>query len=322
MKTLLLCITPVAHIGDLKKRMSEAFDLVYLPDPSEEEVKAYSEAEIIFTNPNKSKVYLGKVVIDALPRLRVIATASTGTVHIDKAYCSEKKISVISITKEIPVLEKISSTAEHAFLLTMSGCRNIIHACNSVAKGEWDYERFVGRQINQLTVGVIGYGRLGKMYAHYAHSFGADVYVSDPYQKDILESSCYKSVDERYIFQNCDVVSLHIHATEDNYKFVSKNLLNLAKPNLLLVNTSRGEVVDEDDLLEFIKVNEGAKYYTDVLFEEYRGLQNNSLYQSEMYGSQIIITPHIGGMSIDAQLIAYNHCYKLLLNSLEMQVDQ
>ena len=317
----LLCITPIAHIGDLKDRMSDAFDLIYLPDPTEDEVKGNTDAEIIFTNPNKSKVYLGKDVIDALPKLKIIATASTGTVHIDKAYCSEKGIEVISITKEIPVLEKISSTAEHAFLLTLAGCRNMVQACNSVTAGEWDYERFVGRQINQLKVGVIGYGRLGKMYAHYAQSFGADVHVSDPYLQGVLAKTPYTSVDERYIFENCDVVALHIHATDSNVKFVSKELLEIAKSNLLLVNTSRGEVVDELDLLDFLNQNQSAKYYTDVLFEEYRGLENNPLYKSDLYGTQIVVTPHIGGMSIDAQLIAYNHCYKLLLQSLDMRLN-
>ncbi len=321
MKQQLLCITPVAHIGDLLNKMSEAFEVTYLPDPTEEEVKVHIETEIIFTNPNKSKVYLGKNVIDSLPRLKVIATASTGTVHIDKDYCNKKNISVISITKEIPVLEKISSTAEHAFLLTMAGCRNIIQACNSVTNGAWDYERFVGRQINQLKVGVIGFGRLGKMYAQYAHSFGAEVYVSDPYQEDAIDTSLFNFTDEYYIFTNCDVVALHIHATEENKKFISQKLLNIAKPNLLLVNTSRGEIVDNDDLLEFLKTNHNAKYYTDVLHEEYKGLKNDLLYKSEMYGTQIVITPHIGGMSIDAQLIAYNHCFKLLTSSLQIHQE-
>lgn len=312
MRRQLLCITPVAHISDLKERMSNTFDLIYLPDPIEDEVKIHTDAEIIFTNPNKTKVYLGKNVIDALPQLKVIATASTGTVHIDKAYCAKNGIEVISITSETLVLDKITSTAEHAFLLTLAGCRNMVQACNSVTDGVWDYERFVGRQINQLKVGVIGYGRLGKMYSHFAHSFGADVYVSDPYLHDVLEKTPYARVDERYIFENCDVISVHIHATNDNYEFVSKELLDLAKPDLLLVNTSRGEVVNELDVLDFLNRNKSAKYYTDVLVEEYRGLENNRVYKNKLYGDQIVVTPHIGGMTIDAQLLAYNHCYDLL----------
>lgn len=313
----LLCITPIAHIGDLKEKMEQIFDFEYLPDPVASDLENYKEVEIIFTNPNKSKVYLGKETIDKLPSLRVIATASTGTVHIDKEYCQQKNIAVISITREIKVLEKISSTAEHAFLLTLAGLRNVVQACNSVDDGIWDYERFVGRQINQLKVGVVGFGRLGKMYAHYAHSFGSEVYVSDPFCVDLINDSVYKYSEIDYIFENCDVVALHIHATDDNVKFVSDNLLQRAKPNLLLVNTSRGEIVDEDALLEFLNKNPDSKYYTDVIDEEYKGISNNILYQSSLYGKQVIITPHIGGMSIDAQILAYNHCLKLLCQHLE-----
>lgn len=312
MKSKLLCITPIAHIGDLKNRMSNAYDMTYLSDPSEDEVKKNVDTEVIFTNPNKSKVYLGPSVIVSLPNLKVIATASTGTLHIDKVYCAKKNIKVISITKEIPVLEKISSTAEHALLLTLSGLRNLVQASNSVTTGIWDYERFVGRQINQLKVGVIGFGRLGKMYAHFVHSLGAKTYISDPYKEKLIIDSPYELATSEYIFKECDIIALHIHATDENIKFINGELLGKAKDNLLLVNTSRGEIIDEDRLLEFLRKNPGSKYYTDVIDREYEGIKNNNLYKSELYSNQIVITPHIGGMSIDAQILAYNHCFKML----------
>ena len=319
MKSKLLCITPIAHIGDLKNRMSNVYDMIYLADPSEDEVKKYVDTEVIFTNPNKSKVYLGSSIIDLLPNLKVIATASTGTVHIDKIYCDKKNIKVISIMKELSVLEKISSTAEHAFLLTLSGLRNLIQASNSVTKGEWDYEKFVGRQINQLKVGVIGFGRLGKMYAHYVHSFGAKTYISDPYKEKLIINGPYEVATSEYIFKECDVIALHIHATEENIKFISGELLEKAKDNLLLVNTSRGEIIDEDRLLDFLRENPGSKYYTDVIDREYDGIKSNKLYNSELYSKQIVITPHIGGMSIDAQILAYNHCFKMLCEHMGVQ---
>lgn len=322
MRRKLLCITPIAHIGDLMNRMSNAYNMTYLADPSEDEVKRNVDTEVIFTNPNKSKVYLGPSVIDALSNLKVIATASTGTVHIDTAYCAKKNITVISIAKELSVLEKISSTAEHAFLLTLSGLRNIIQASNSVTEGIWDYERFVGRQINQLKIGVIGFGRLGKMYAHFVHSFGAKTYISDPYKENLIAEGPYELATSEYIFKECDVISLHIHATEENIKLVNEKLLEKAKCNLLLVNTSRGEVVDEDRLHEYLIKNPGAKYYTDVINREYDGIENNKLYNSELYGSQIVITPHIGGMSIDAQLIAYNHCFRMLCEHMGIEYQE
>ncbi len=93
----------------------------------------------------------------------------------------------------------------------------------------------------------------------------------------------------------------------------------MAKSNLLLVNTARGEVICETDILSFLGQNPQAKYYTDVLFEEFRGVENNALYSSALYGEQVVITPHIGGMTIDAQQIAYNHCLVLLVDFLQME---
>jgi len=318
-KAKLLCITPVKHIDGFVSRLEQYFDLTYLPDPVESELAAYDEVEVIFTNPNKTKVFLGPKVLKGLPKLKVIATASTGTVHIDKDYCKEVSIEVVSLTKEIPVLERITSTAEHAFLLTLAACRNLVKACKSVDSAEWDYEKFVGRQMNQLKVGVLGYGRLGKMYAKYAADFGAEVLVCDPYIPDLASSCPHRIVSAEQLFTECDVVSIHIHATKDNTKFVNQKFLDLAKPNLLLINTARGEVICETDILSFLGENPKAKYYTDVLFEEFRGVENNALYSSALYGEQVVITPHIAGMTIDAQQIAYNHCLVLLVDFLQME---
>ncbi|MCG8315921.1 MAG: hypothetical protein MI976_22140 [Pseudomonadales bacterium] len=320
MKKRLLCITPVLHIEGLMQRLEKVFDVVYIPDPDSAELAKHNNCNIIFTNPNKTKVYLGKESLNTFSDLEVIATASTGTVHIDKDYCQARGVRLISLTREIPVLERISSTAEHAFLLTLAACRNIIPACRSVDHGEWDYERFVGRQLNQLVVGVVGFGRLGKMYSHYAKSFGARVLVCDPYLEEQIETSGYSRSDLQGVFTACDIISLHIHATQENQHIVNVDLLDKAKSNLMLINTSRGEVINEKDLLKFILDNPTAKYYTDVLTDEYLGLNKSLLYSSEVYGKQIVVTPHIGGMTIDAQLIAYNHCLDMVCELLEVGV--
>ena len=96
------------------------------------------------------------------PNLQAIVTASTGTVHIDTDFCMEKGIEVISIKDELATLERISSTAEHAVLLTLMAIRKTFLSIGSVWRNEWDYSPFIGRQINCLKVGTVGYGRLEK----------------------------------------------------------------------------------------------------------------------------------------------------------------
>ena len=91
MKLKLLCITPIDHISNLKQQIEKDFDLVYLPDPSSDDVKKNNDASIIFTNPNKTKVFLDHNLLKDFHNLRIITTASTGTVHIDKNYCKKSK---------------------------------------------------------------------------------------------------------------------------------------------------------------------------------------------------------------------------------------
>ena len=241
----------------------------------------------------------------------MITTASTGTVHIDKEYCKRKNIEVISITKELTTLEKVTSTAEFAFTLTLSAVRSLIPAVESVNRMEWDYERFIGRQLNCLTIGIIGYGRLGKMYAKFTTAFDANILVCDPYKEDEIHSDGYSSYSVQEVFEQSDVIALHIHA-HDNEKLIDESLLNLCKENVILINTSRGEIVDEEFIIRFGKQNEKFKYYSDVLTNEYLGLNQSDLYKYSLINDNFVITPHIGGMSIDAQLLAYGRAFEML----------
>ena len=161
----ILVITPIKHIPGVIEILNSVGNITFIDDPSLDDViKIISNFDAIFTNPNKSKVFIGKELIDAGTKLSVICTASTGTNHIDKKYCKVKNIKVISLTEERKIINKISSTAEHAFALMLSSLRKIPQSFDSVKSFNWDYEPFIGRQLDHLTIGVIGYGRLGTYF--------------------------------------------------------------------------------------------------------------------------------------------------------------
>ena len=206
-------------------------------------------------------------------------------------------------------MERITSTAEHAFLLMLSGIRNIFPAVSSVTKKNWDYEPFVGRQLTSLEIGVMGYGRLGKMFANYSKAFSANVRIYDPFVK-CDDYPQYKNLKD--FLNNLDVLSLHIHASKENLEIINKDFLSNCKNGLLIVNTSRGEIVNESDLLSYLNKNNKSKYFTDVLSSETKGLSNNKLLEKSLKDDSIVITPHMGGMTIDAQKIAYAHAVRLL----------
>lgn len=316
MRKKVLAITPIEHIEGLVEKLSGSFDLDIVPDPVFSDVElVLGNYHAVFTNPNKSKLPIRKNVIDTAKNLEVIATASTGLIHIDMDYANSKKLKVLSLTKEYETINRISSTAEHALALTLALSRNICWSFEDVRKQEWNYEKFIGRQMNALTVGVVGYGRLGKMYSRYIEAMGSEVLVCDP---AYTSGNCpYKLVTIQEIFEKSDIIALHVHATKENIDLVSEGLLQLAKPAMMLVNTSRGEIVNEPDLVDFLSRNKQAKVATDVLADELQNKWASPLYQYAMESDQVIITPHIGGMCKEAQEIAYHRVADMLIEFLK-----
>jgi len=310
----ILIATEIDNIVGLREKISGHFQIIYLPNILPEDLKQVDKnISVIFTNPNNSKVYYGEETLSNFRNLKQLVTASTGTIHIDKGYLDNNDIKLINISRSYSVLNQITSTAEQAFLLTLAGLRNFTQSTKSVDKGSWDYSPFTGRQINAITIGVLGFGRLGKMYAHFAKSFDARVICCDPYKLKEIEEDGYSACDIDELFSVCDVISIHIHANKENIKIISQDTLRKAKASLLLVNTSRGEVIDEDAILQFLHNNRTSKYLTDVITDEHLGVTNSKLFKSDLYGSQIFITPHCGGMTSDARSIAYHHAADLLL---------
>jgi len=300
-------ITPVRHIVGVPEILEGAGQVTYMDDPTLSEViLAIGEYDALFTNPNKSKVFIGREVIDEAKKLKVICTASTGTNHIDKAYATEKGLPILALTEEREVISRISSTAELAFTLTMAGLRHVVRSHNAVLTGDWDYTQYIGRQMNCLTIGIIGYGRLGAMYSGYCQAFGSRVLVYDPYKT--VDSDGLQQVDDlSVILRESDVVAIHVHVTDETLGMMNAACFAQMKRDVLLVNTSRGDIVNEPDLVKFLRANPQARAATDVLADEIRHRLESPLLQYAHESEQVIITPHIGGMSREAQEIAYGH---------------
>jgi len=312
----ILVITPVKHIRNIEKDLNLLGEVTYLADPTLDEVKSIiSNFDAIFTNPNKSKVFLGKEILDNASRLKVICTASTGTNHIDKLYAQKLGLTVISITEERDIINKISATAELSFGLTLASLRHIVKSHISVLNGDWDYEKFIGRQMNFLTIGIIGFGRLGSMYANFCKAFGSRIIVYDPF-KIIDDEKIAQVKNLTDIFKNSDVIALHVHVTNQTIGMINKSSFDQMKKNVVLINTSRGDIVNEKDLVNFLVANSEARVATDVLADEILSREKSPLLIFSKKSEQVIITPHIGGMCSESQEIAYEHAVKLLSNFL------
>jgi D-3-phosphoglycerate dehydrogenase len=172
--------------------------------------------------------------------------------------------------------------------------------------------------MNCLTIGSIGYGRLGGMYAKYCKAFDSRVLVYDPYKE--VEDKGIEQVDNLdYLLQESDVIAIHVHVTEETIGMIDKACFDIMKQDVVLVNTARGDIVNELDSVSFLQSNPNARIATDVLANEIRNRENSPLLKYALESEQVIITPHIGGMCREAQEIAYGHAAKRLFDFFKKQ---
>ena len=133
-----LVITPVKHINGVIGKLETIGCVTYLDDPLPSDlIQIIDQYDAIFTNPNKSKIFLGKDILSKARNLKVISTASTGTNHIDLNYTGENNIKILALTEERSAINLITSTAEHAFALTLSSLRNVVLSSKDVFDGNW-----------------------------------------------------------------------------------------------------------------------------------------------------------------------------------------
>ena len=219
--------------------------------------------------------------------------------------------------KDLDVLKNISSTAELAFLFMMLSIRDVISSSNDVLKGNWDCEKFVGRQIDQLKIGVVGFGRLGKMFASYARAFKAKVYIYDPFVKNTSNYPDYNFTSSLYnLAKKVDIISLHVHVSDHTKEMINKKFFSYCSDNVRIINTSRGEIINEASLVNFLKKNKNSKYMTDVISNEINAKGQSPILKVFKNGDlydQIFITPHIGGMTHDARYLAYHRSVNSLI---------
>ena len=304
----LLVITPLKHLDGVYESlesMENITDLYYEPDVTKDELKKLlieTNADYLFTNPNKQNFILDGDILKGSSVIG-INTASTGLNHIDLNYCEQNNIEVVSHKNDLELINDLPSTSELAFGLMMSLLRFIPTSFHSVKDGNWDYEPYVGHQIKGKTIGVIGYGRLGKIMCRLFDGWGVDTFVYDPYvhvEKDL-------GVDLHTLLNESDVIFLHMHVTDETRGMVDEEFLSYMKEGSYLINTARGELVDEEAIIESIKCGHLKGYGTDVIKDEFGDIQNSKLVKFSMNpNNNVVITPHIGGMTIEGQTKAYH----------------
>jgi len=186
-----------------------------------------------------------KEVLDKLPNLKMIATRSTGIDHIDGEECKKKKITIANV----PVYGS-NTVAEYAFALILAVAKKIVEAHQAVEEDEFSPEGLTGIDLFGKTLGIVGLGKIGANVAKMARGFGMKILAVEKFPDEkVVKKYKVKLVNLETLLKESDVVTLHVPALKETYHLINRNNIKLMKEGAILVNTSRGAVVETEALI-------------------------------------------------------------------------
>ena len=240
-----------------------------------------------------AEVRIDDELLAAAGRLRVIGSPSTGTDHMDLDAIRAARIKVFDIARERALIDSFTATSELAFGLVLSLARHLPPALAAAREGDWARERYAGFQLSGKTLGILGLGRLGTISARIGQGFGMRVIAHD--------IAAVSAPGVEALLEEADVLTIHIHLTEATWGLVGAAEMARMKPAALLINTSRGAIVDEAALLAALRGGGIAGAGLDVIDGEWLAeKRDHPLIAYARENENLVISPHIGGATTES----------------------
>jgi D-3-phosphoglycerate dehydrogenase / 2-oxoglutarate reductase len=271
--------------------------LVSLPPEREQVLPALSGADAYLAN---ARIVINDEFLAAAPRLKVIGSPSTGTDHMDLAAIDRLGVVRFDIALERELLDSFSATSELAFALLLAVNRQLKPAIREAERGAWPRERFTGFQLLGKTLGVLGLGRLGNISARIGQGFGMKVLAHDIRP---ITAPGVTMVDFETLLSQSDVLTIHIHLNGKTHGLIGADAFARMKPNAILLNTSRGRIVNEAALLAALESGRIAGAGLDVIDGEWlteRERRDHPLIAYARGHDNLVIAPHIGGATTES----------------------
>ncbi|MBU0532258.1 hydroxyacid dehydrogenase [Candidatus Micrarchaeota archaeon] len=256
-------------------------EVIFKPENLE---NAIVDADVLVV---RSATKVTKELIARAKKLKIVARAGIGLDNVDQAACKERGIKVVNTPGA-----SSNAVAEFALGLIIASLRNVQKAHYQMKNKKWEKKQLTGREIEGKTLGIIGYGRIGALLAKKAKALGMDVVACDPQAKEDSQVIFLK-LDE--LFQKADVISIHAPLVDATKNLINKENIAKMKDGVCIVNTARGQIIDENALYEACKSGKILGAAIDVYWEEpYHGklLELDNVY----------FTPHLGGSTKEAQI--------------------
>ncbi|MGM0647587.1 MAG: NAD(P)-dependent oxidoreductase [Bacteroidota bacterium] len=248
----------------------------------------------------RSKIKIDRALIDAAPQLRFIGRIGAGMENIDVKYANSKGIQVFNSPEG-----NRDAVAEHALGMLLALMNHMLTADAEVRKAIWKREANRGTEIKDKTIGIIGFGNMGSAFAQRLNGFDCTIIAYDKYKKG-FGNQLVAEVDYATIFQESDILSLHVPLTDQTHHLVNNDYLNKFKKPIWIINTSRGPVVDTSAILSGIDKGLIRGAALDVLeFETYSFDKLHDLpdtFQKLVASPKVILSPHIAGWTFESKV--------------------
>ncbi len=233
-------------------------------------------------------------LLNAGTDLIIVGRAGIGLDNVDVVAASAQGVLVANAPQS-----NIVTTAEQTMGLILALCRNIPQAGAALKAGRWERKLWVGTEIQGKTLGIIGLGRVGSLVAERARAFGMNLIAFDPFiAQERADAWSVQLVSLEDLATTADIVTVHVNKTEETVGLVGTDFLAKAKDGIRIINVARGGIVDEDALLSGLKSGKVAGAALDVFSEE------PPIGSPLLDLDQVIVTPHLGASTHEAQLKA------------------
>ena len=267
----------------------------YKPEIKADELESSVKDYDILVVRGRTKVT--KKVVDANPKMKIIARVGVGLDNIDVKHAESRNIRVINAD-----VAAMNAVAELVVGLLLSLARNIPIADAGTKNGRWLKKELKGIELKGRYLGIIGVGRIGRRIGRIARGFGMNLIGYDmvPIDQQFAREVGLVTTDLNTLLSSADFVTLHVPLTDDTRYMINEQRLNLMKKTAYVINTSRGAVIDEHALFKALKEGKIAGAALDVF--EVEPPTNDALIQL----TNVVCTPHIGAQTSEAQELAAN----------------
>lgn len=314
---LIVCAPDLRHVPGAREKLERCGRVRYVTATPDTLGAALADADAYFAT---LRVRLTDELMAQAPHLRVIVTPSTGLDHIDLKAAERRGIVVLGLKDHRDLLDRITATAELTWALILACARRFPETAKAIHAGRWSRDEVRGHQIAYKTLGILGCGRLGTMVAEYGRAFRMKVIGCD--RREVRLPGVEQVGFER-LLRESDVLTIHIHLTDENRGLLNRDALSAMKAGSILVNTSRGAIIDEAALLEALGNGPLMAAGLDVIEGEWReDLAEHPLIVYARSHSNLIITPHVGGVTYESQEMAFGGAVDMLAEYLRAETKR